>query len=128
MEGLMHATASELRSDGQVLRLGNDYRVTYVGLYFKDDVGHEANGELFHAGRHGDDREGDYPHATAEEAADACVRLLAGLRDWAVFARAHTLYSIFVVVRKGPGGAKRYLYNVGGDVDAPTPDDPLIVF
>jgi len=130
LETLMHTVASELRQDGQVLRLGNDYRVTYIYLYFKDDAGHEADGELFHAGRHGDDGEGKHPKASADEAADACESLLKRLRDWQAFAYQHMLLSVFFVVTKqhDEAKAKRYLYSAGSDVDAPTPDDPLIVF
>ena len=125
---LVTETANSLVSEGEVLDLGNDYRVSYVKLWFKDGHGHEAWGELFHANRHGDDREGKHRGATVEEAAEAVIALLRRKRDWTGMAREHNLHAIYVVVQRVLAEAKRYLYNVGGQVDAPTPEDPLIVF
>jgi len=129
LDKLVSKVAAELRSSGEVLDVGNNYRISYAYLSFKDDAGHLADGELYHAGRHGDDREGKHPNATAEEAADAFERVLNKLKDWKELAQRHTLYSVFVTVARLAAGATRYLYNVGGGgVGGTTPDDPLIVF
>jgi len=130
LEKLVTAVANGLLGDGEIIGFGNDYRVTYIDLYFKDDASHTAHAELFHAGRHGDDGEGKHPNATVEEAADACADLLKSLRDWQTIAHTNYLFTIFITVRRHTiqDEATRYLYNVGSSVDSPAPDDPLIVF
>lgn len=129
LDKLVSKIAAELRSGGEVLDVGNNYRISHAYLNFKDDAGHLADGELFHAGRHGGDDEGKYPDATVEEAADAFEETLKKLEDWKELARRHTLYGVFVTVTKLVAAATRYLYNVGGGgVGSTTPDDPWIVF
>ena len=128
LEELMHEIASEIRGEGAILDLANNHRVTYVDLWFVDDAGHTTYGELFHAGRHGDDKEGKYPNATAEEAAEAVVKLLEASRDWPSFARQHNLHDIYVTVQKGVDKVRKYLHHAvkgGGGI---IPEDPLIVF
>lgn len=135
LEELVTGIANGLLGEGEIIDFANDYRVTYIELYFKDDVGHAAHAELFHQGRHGDDREGKYPNATLEEAADACVQLLRPLRDFRDIACTNNLHAIFIALRRLTVRSEvtRYLYSVGDNVDEPTPDesvpdDPLIVF
>lgn len=130
LEKLVTSVANSLRSDGEILTFSNDYRITYVELYFKDDANHTAHAELFHQGRDGDDGEGEHPDATMVEAADACADLLKSLRDFQDIARKNNLHTISVALRRSTikDEVTRYLYSAGGSVDSPAPGDPLIVF
>lgn len=130
LEKLVTSVANSLRSDGEILTFSNDYRITYVELYFKDDANHTAHAELFHQGRDGDDGEGEHPDATMDEAADVCAQLLKSLRDFQDIARKNDLRTIFVALRRSTikDEVTRYLYSAGRGVDSPVPDDPLIVF
>lgn len=130
LEKLVTAVANGLRSDGEILTFSNNYRITYVELYFKDDANHTAHAELFHQGRDGDDGEGKHPDASMDEAADACVQLLKSLRDFQDIARKNDLHTISVALRRSTikDEVTRYLYSAGGSVDSPVPDDPLIMF
>ena len=128
LEELMREIAGELRGAGGIIALANNFRVTYINLWFTDSAGRVTDGELFHQGRHGDDREGKHPNATADEAAEAVVKLLEASRDWPSFARQHDIHAIFVTIQKGVDKVRKYLYHAvkgGGGI---IPEDPLIVF
>lgn len=116
LEKLVTSVANSLRSDGEILTFSNDYRITYVELYFRDDANHTAHAELFHQGRDGDDGEGKHPNASMDEAADACVQLLKSLRDFQDIARKHNLHTISVALRRSTikDEVTRYLYSAGG--------------
>lgn len=130
LEKLVTTVANGLRGDGEILTFSNDYRITYVELYFRDDANHTAHAELFHQGRDGDDGEGEHPNATMAEAADACADLLKSLRDFQDIARKNDLHTISVALRRSTikDEVTRYLYSAGRGVDSPAPGDPLIVF
>ena len=128
LEELVSQIARELRLDGAILKLANNHRVSYVDLWFMSNAGHLASGELFHGGRHGDDKAGQYPNATAEETATAAIKLLKTLRNWTALAHQYNLLDIYITVQKMLDGAKGYLYHAAKGSGGVMPDDPLIVF
>ena len=127
LERAVDEVAEELREQGDVVALGNDYGLSYITLEFAD-VQYTAHAWLYRGDLDYSDAEAQFPNATLDEAADACWHLLRLLKDWQAIGCRYDLCSIVVAVQRLSGKAQRYLFNVAGGVGEQIPDDPMIVF
>lgn len=127
LERAVDGVAKELREQGDVIALGNDYSLSYITLEFADTQ-YTVCALLYRGDLDYNDAEAQFPNATLDEAADACWHLLRLLKDWRAIGRRYDLCSIVVAVQRLSGKVQRYLFNVTGGIGEQIPDDPLIVF
>jgi len=127
LQRVVDEITEELREQRDIIILSNDYALSYVTLEFADTQ-HTARALLYRGDLDYSDAEAQFPDATLDEAADACLHLLESLKDWQTIGHQYDLCSIVVAVQRVSDEVQRYLFNVAGGIGEQIPDDPLVVF